>query len=157
MDKRKVMTGHYQENMFGDLMDREDYFHKLPNLSRRQVELPKEKEKVFFIKEDEIDWGLRSQELLDEEKNTIYKVYDLTECPEDATIYRDLFNANDYIAALKLGMKLAKEGYTSIKVMDIDKLNEYLESKNKEKAVENTKETTKEIADKEIEDLFILD
>ena len=44
-----------------------------------------------------------------------------------------------------------------IKVMDIDKLNEYLESKNKEKAVENTKETTKEIADKEIEDLFILD
>ena len=41
MDKRKVMTGHYQENMFGDLMDREDYFHKLPNLSRRQVELPK--------------------------------------------------------------------------------------------------------------------
>lgn len=54
-------------------------------------------------------------------------------------------------------MKLAKEGYTSIKVMDIDKLNEYLESKNKEKAVENTKETTKEIADKEIEDLFILD
>ena len=41
---------------------------------------------------------------------------DLTECPEDATLYRDLFSGYDYIKALETGMKLAQMGYTSIEV-----------------------------------------
>lgn len=45
-----------------------------------------------------------------------FTAYDLCECPEDATIYRDLFNGYDYLDAIWLGMELAKEGYTSIEV-----------------------------------------
>lgn len=43
-----------------------------------------------------------------------YFVQDLTECPEDATLYRDLFSGWEYIDALRLGMKIAKAGYDSI-------------------------------------------
>ena len=47
-----------------------------------------------------------------------FSAYDLCECPEDATIYRDLFNGDDYLNAIQLGMELAREGYTSIEVND---------------------------------------
>ncbi|CAB1251538.1 protein of unknown function [Ruminococcaceae bacterium BL-6] len=40
----------------------------------------------------------------------------LDECPEDAIIGRDLFDANDYLDAVEFGMKLAKQGYDSIEV-----------------------------------------
>lgn len=43
-----------------------------------------------------------------------YSVHDLTECPEDATLYRDLFSGLQYIDALRLGMKIAKAGYDTI-------------------------------------------
>lgn len=54
------------------------------------------------------------QEINCEEANISFYVQDLTECPEDATVYRDLFNAVDYIEALKKGIELAKMGYTDI-------------------------------------------
>ena len=41
-----------------------------------------------------------------------YSVYNLTECPEDATIYRDLFSGWEYIDALRLGMKIARQATT---------------------------------------------
>ena len=44
----------------------------------------------------------------------IFDVYDLTECPEDATICRDLFNAYDYIKAVRYGIELAKQGYDEV-------------------------------------------
>ena len=47
-----------------------------------------------------------------------FSAYDLCECPEDATIDRDLFNGYDYLDAIRLGMELAREGYTSIEVSD---------------------------------------
>jgi len=43
-----------------------------------------------------------------------YSVCDLSECPEDATICRDLFSGWEYIDALMLGMKIAKAGYDTI-------------------------------------------
>lgn len=43
-----------------------------------------------------------------------YWVYNLCECPEDACIGRDLFSADDFIAAVRLGMLLAQDGYTGI-------------------------------------------
>lgn len=45
-----------------------------------------------------------------------FRAYDLCECPEDATLNRDLFNGYEYISALELGMKLAQLGYDSIEV-----------------------------------------
>lgn len=43
-----------------------------------------------------------------------YHVSNLWECPEDACIGRDLFSADDFIAAVKFGMLLAQDGYTGI-------------------------------------------
>lgn len=51
-------------------------------------------------------------------KEFSFTAYDLCECPEDATIDRDLFNGYDYLDAIRLGMELAREGYTSIEVSD---------------------------------------
>lgn len=44
---------------------------------------------------------------------------DLCECPEDATLYRNLFNGWEYIDAIKTGMKLSNLGYDSIEVEDV--------------------------------------
>lgn len=150
MDKRRIVTGHYQENMFGDFMDREDYFHKLPNISnRRQLEEPKTK--VFYVKEEN-NWESESQELLDEKGNLIYDVYDLTGCPEDATIHRCLFSAYDYIEAVRYGMHLARQGVMEIKVEDYNKDKANL-TEEKNIAISDNNE----IDDKELEDLFSLD
>ena len=43
-----------------------------------------------------------------------YHVTNLWDCPEDACIGRDLFSADDFIAAVKFGMLLAQDGYTGI-------------------------------------------
>ena len=45
-----------------------------------------------------------------------FTAYNLCECPEDATVDRDLFNGDDYLDAIRFGMELAREGYTSIEV-----------------------------------------
>lgn len=45
-----------------------------------------------------------------------YYVYDLDECPEDAIIGRDLFDARDFIRVLQLGLAIAKMGYDCITV-----------------------------------------
>lgn len=74
---------------------------------------------VNFIKVKD-SWGdLRGHELdsPDSEKFA-FTAYDLCECPEDATLDRDLFNGYDYLDAIRLGMELAREGYTSIEVSD---------------------------------------
>lgn len=47
-----------------------------------------------------------------------FKAYDMCEFPEDATLSRDLFDGEDYIQEIKLGMKLANLGYDEIEVKD---------------------------------------
>lgn len=54
----------------------------------------------------------------DAQNHTIFSVHNLAGCPEDAIISRDLFEAHDFIAAVRFGMKLASQGYTDI-VADI--------------------------------------
>lgn len=48
----------------------------------------------------------------------VFSVCNLNECPEDAVIGRDLFDEQDFINAVKLGMQLAQEGYTDCKIVD---------------------------------------
>lgn len=48
-----------------------------------------------------------------------FKAYDMCECPEDATLNRDLFDGYGYLAAIELGMKLAHMGYDNIEVEHI--------------------------------------
>ena len=57
------------------------------------------------------------QRLVDENGNEIFSVWDLTDCPEDAIIGRNLFDADDYVRTLKRGMELAKRGYDNIVVL----------------------------------------
>lgn len=45
-----------------------------------------------------------------------FHVSNLCECPEDAIIGRNLFDADDYIRAVRVGMRLAQEGYTDLNV-----------------------------------------
>lgn len=48
-----------------------------------------------------------------------YRVYNLWDCPEDACIQRDLVSADEWLDAVRLGMKLAQKGYDNIIVDDI--------------------------------------
>ncbi len=72
--------------------------------------------------EDEYE-GIVSQDLYSDDKdvNIYYSVCNLCECPEDATINRDLFSAESFVDTLKLGMELANKGYTDIKVNKLTK------------------------------------
>lgn len=81
-----------------------------------------ENEKVLVLKliDRYEDWNdFHSQEVENKEEDINFYVSDLSECPEDACIGRDLFDADDYIAVLEKGMELAKKGYTKIDVEEI--------------------------------------
>lgn len=45
-----------------------------------------------------------------------FSVGNLCECPEDAIIGRAMFDADNYIRAVRIGMNLAQEGYTDLDV-----------------------------------------
>lgn len=80
------------------------------------------------------------QELWDPDLNQcLFNVANLWECPEDAIIGRDLFDASDVESMLELGILYNKEGYDSIKIIyeycpndeDLDKyIKNYLNKYN---------------------------
>lgn len=77
--------------------------------------------KMKVIWEEDSNWGEnypRAEILVDSEDNKLYAVKNLYECPEDACITRDLVSAYEIVDFIKLGMKLAVEGYTSVQVTD---------------------------------------
>lgn len=66
------------------------------------------------------DWGISFQRLEwdhDDFKGK-FLVSDLSECPEDAIIGRDLFDADDFIYAVRLGMNLRDKGYTDLQITE---------------------------------------
>ena len=75
--------------------------------------------KEYIIKfSDNNNYDHRRQKVWsnNEDEKVRFSVSDMTEWPEDAIIGRDLFDANDFIAALKLGFAIAKRGYDCITV-----------------------------------------
>lgn len=50
--------------------------------------------------------------------NSNFSVYNLCECPEDAIIGRDLFDADDFIYAVRFGMDLRDKGYTDLQITE---------------------------------------
>lgn len=72
----------------------------------------------FYIEEDKE--GYLTHRVSSDETNEIY-FYEselaVKEHPEDMFFYRDLFSGDSYIRAIKLGMKLAKEGYDDLNVI----------------------------------------
>ena len=78
------------------------------------------KKKILEIADKQSDWGMRKQSVYDPETDDeLFSVYDLTEYPEDATINRDLFDADDYLRAVRYGIELAKEGYDEVEYISI--------------------------------------
>ena len=77
------------------------------------------KVKFYHDEEDGFDTYHRIEDVTnDPNVNLHFRASDLCECPEDATLFRDLFNGWDYIEAIELGMKLAILGYDGIEVED---------------------------------------
>ena len=59
------------------------------------------------------------QKLWSEDEKIQYSVSNLCECPEDATINRDLVSANEIVNFIELGMKLAEKGYSKISIEEV--------------------------------------
>lgn len=57
-----------------------------------------------------------------EEEQISYYVQNLDQNPEDAIVDRDLFTAEDYIAAIQLGMDMREKGYTNVSIEWEEKL-----------------------------------
>ena len=66
---------------------------------------------------DEDDFAV-GVSVFDSNDKMVFSVLNLNECPEAAVIGRDLFDEQDFINAVKLGMTLAQEGYTDCKIVD---------------------------------------
>lgn len=75
---------------------------------------------VLKLTETRNDWDITIAECVREitDDPTVGRVrfsaQNLDECPEDAILSRSLFSGHDYIAALKMGMRIARSGYDSI-------------------------------------------
>ena len=75
--------------------------------------------KEYIVKfSDNNNYDRRRQKVWsdNEDEKVKCRFRDLNDCPEDAIIGRDLFDANDFIATLKLGFAIAKRGYDCITV-----------------------------------------
>lgn len=66
----------------------------------------------LYVEEHKYD-GVIYQRVEDGDK-LCFSVANLDDCPEDAIIGRDLFDAYDYLKAVRYGMELAKQGYDSV-------------------------------------------
>lgn len=66
------------------------------------------------------DYGVEYQKLEwnHEDFHGYFSVGDLCECPEDAIIGRDLFDADDFIYAVRFGMNLRDKGYTDLQITE---------------------------------------
>ena len=81
----------------------------------------------FITNED--NWGIATSEEVhgtsDKGTKIDYYVHDLSDCPEDAILGRDLFSGYEFIETLQLGMKLAHEGYTDIVLNEVSEDDYY--------------------------------
>ena len=67
------------------------------------------------VNQEENDYDGVCYEFIDNDMMQ-FSVSNMDECSEDAIIGRCLFDAGDYIRAVKTGMMLAQEGYTDLDV-----------------------------------------
>lgn len=72
--------------------------------------------KLFELEAPEgYDYYYEHQSVIDPDSNKeVFYVNNLADCPEDAIIGRSLFDAYDWLKAVKYGIELAQQGYTSV-------------------------------------------
>ena len=69
---------------------------------------------VYWEPDTEYGDNVPRYQRIERDGKSIYRVCNLTDCPEDAIIARDLVAAEDIIDWIKYGMNLAAEGYNDI-------------------------------------------
>lgn len=69
--------------------------------------------KILKLETELDDFGVCEEKVFDGD-NLLFDVYNMTDCPEDATISRDLFSASQYLRAVRYGIELAKKGYDEV-------------------------------------------
>ena len=63
---------------------------------------------------EDYDYYYRHHKVTDPKNGkVVFSAHNLAECPEDAIIGRDIFDAHDWLRAVNFGIELAKQGYTS--------------------------------------------
>lgn len=60
--------------------------------------------------------GILAQKLDFKDFSEHYSVYNMWECPEDATIQRELVSAEEIVDWIRFGIELAQKGYDDIEV-----------------------------------------
>lgn len=72
--------------------------------------------KVFKLDAPEgYDYYYEHEKVIDPDTGkAVFSVYNLADCPEDAIIGRSLFDAHDWLRAVKYGIELARQGYTDV-------------------------------------------
>ena len=73
---------------------------------------------------EEKGWEENCEILTNKEEHINFVARDLSSTPEDAIIWRGIFDADDYIKSLNKGMELAKKGYSSIEVIEEEREEE---------------------------------
>lgn len=73
------------------------------------------------------DYGDLHREVVtdDDGGKELYYVCNLCDCPEDAVIWRDLVSASEWIQAVRYGIGLAEQGFTSIEVSTVEEKDEW--------------------------------
>jgi hypothetical protein len=70
----------------------------------------------LYVEESDFE-GITYEEVSDGNKS-LFTVSNLDECPEDAIIRRSLFDAYDYLKAVRYGIELAKQGYDEVEYVE---------------------------------------
>lgn len=87
--------------------------------TRNPIDLNSDNQSVKKLKlEEELEYGCPRAQTVYLDGEEVFHVYNLCECPEDAMIGRDLFDANQFLDALKLGIELGRKGYSDIEFTD---------------------------------------
>lgn len=73
---------------------------------------------------DDYKGSISYQELQDNDYGLNFSVSDLSECPEDACIGRDLFSIGNWVDTLNKGIELGKKGFDKIELIKDDEEEE---------------------------------
>ena len=82
--------------------------------------MSKVKQFLLDAPEDYDYYYYRHHEVTDPETGKeVFNAYNLADCPEDAIIGRSIFDAYDWLGAVKYGMELAAQGYTDVALKEV--------------------------------------
>lgn len=71
----------------------------------------------YVVIQDDYYGFCKGEEVYDGNK-LLFDVYNLTDCPEDAIVGCSLFDAFNFMDAVRLGMELSRQGYDDIALED---------------------------------------